>query len=92
MDLKPANILLRQEGAKLGAILTDFGISRMIRDSSLKVRAFHPSEIQAMTASYAAPEMFSKYFIPSFAVDVYAFSIILSNLLIVKSRNSKMSQ
>lgn len=58
-DIKPANILL-DHGNKhvpLQAVLTDFGISRIVTDASMLVYAFQKSRIQGASISYAAPDI-----------------------------------
>ncbi|KAK2957229.1 putative serine/threonine protein kinase [Blattamonas nauphoetae] len=71
-DLKPANILLSESGiAKLG----DFGGVREMSGT----KTFVPAEMG--TIKYWSPEMFETNAVPSFKSDMWAFGIILLELL-----------
>lgn len=39
-DIKPGNVLLDERNTKLTAVLTDFGIARILSDKQLEVAAF----------------------------------------------------
>ena len=76
-DIKPANILLRQDvSGVLEPIYCDFSSSRHNRDPT-------PAEITALTPDYSAPELLSSLTqpdiptLPSFKADVYALGVTL---------------
>ena len=57
-DIKPGNILLDVDvNGQLMPVICDFGISRVINASSLKVAAFNASEVRGASTAYAAPEV-----------------------------------
>mmetsp|Transcript_25840 Transcript_25840/g.42413 ORF Transcript_25840/g.42413 Transcript_25840/m.42413 type:complete len:541 (+) Transcript_25840:765-2387(+) len=70
-DLKSANVLLDQDGK---AKLSDFGLSRMKCQSSTLANSVG-------TAAWMAPELFDDLPIYSEASDVYAFAILLWEIL-----------
>ena len=58
-DLKPANILLQLSLRNvLIPVISDFGISRVLNPSNMKVAAFEVSKIKGASLMYAAPEVF----------------------------------
>ena len=63
-DIKPLNVLLDTriiaEKTVLAPILADFGITRVISEESLQVRAFEVSEIVGASISFAAPEVWNR--------------------------------
>lgn len=71
-DLKPENILLFQPDLPLRAKLTDFGIARLLGQTS-------PAEPWHGSPLYMAPEQF--YEPPSPAADIYALGTILFEAL-----------
>ncbi len=71
-DLKPANVLVDAGGALR---LTDFGISRRLRDI-----AADDSRRASGTPHYMAPEQF-RGDAPSIAADLYALGVILAELI-----------
>ena len=88
-DMKPLNILLdKDENGQLYALLTDFGITRVLFEAEV-VSEFVVSKDRGLSPQYAAPEAWKsmnqrqqrmgrsdlKY------VDVYAFGIILYELV-----------
>ena len=76
-DIKPANILLRQDvSGVLEPLYCDFSSSRHKLDPS-------PAEITALTPDYSAPELLSSLTqpgiptLPSFKADIYALGVTL---------------
>ncbi|MCB0965440.1 MAG: serine/threonine protein kinase [Ilumatobacter sp.] len=67
-DVKPANILLSDQGAKL----TDFGVARRIEDT--------PAGTVYATPAYAAPEVAAGA-APTAASDVYSLAVIVHELV-----------
>ncbi len=62
LDLKPENILLdKDEKRKVYCVLTDFGISQIVNNNILKVKAFDIVPVKGMSVNYAAPERFLMY-------------------------------
>eukprot|EP00158_Paraphelidium_tribonemae_P007190 Partr_v1_DN28146_c1_g1_i1_m55315 putative protein kinase kinase kinase len=55
-DLKPDNVLLDKQGSRLFAVITDFGIARVVTDALLKVEAYQVKLINGVSPAYAAPE------------------------------------
>lgn len=70
-DIKPANVMLVEEGEREQVVLLDFGIAGTLTDSTLGVMA---------TPDYSAPER-AHGAPPSAAVDVYALGIMLYQML-----------
>eukprot|EP00158_Paraphelidium_tribonemae_P006351 Partr_v1_DN27782_c3_g3_i1_m67432 putative protein kinase kinase kinase len=54
-DLKPDNVLI-DSGWRLFAVITDFGISRIVTDKLLKIGAYEVQKINGASLAYAAPE------------------------------------
>jgi serine/threonine protein kinase/predicted negative regulator of RcsB-dependent stress response len=77
-DLKPANILITQDNQ---VKILDFGISRMFNSRSSDSSAAYTSYLNAMTASYASPELLAGDN-PSMYSDIYALGKIFSTLFI----------
>jgi serine/threonine protein kinase len=76
-DLKPNNILVRDDGQ---VRLLDFGIARLLRPDS-PARAQHTViGAAALTPAYAAPEQFAGQVV-TVATDVYSLGVILFELL-----------
>ena len=94
-DIKPANVLLdvRRDGSVI-PILSDFGISRVIEASALKVYAFALSELKGMSLAYAAPEALVRFRSRGNEVrpdvwkagDIYALSVTLYEMLLRRRR------
>jgi serine/threonine-protein kinase len=74
-DLKPDNVLLDRSGPRTAARLTDFGIARTLDAPGLTT----PDALVG-TPSYMAPEVICGSR-PSPAVDVYAFGVLLYELV-----------
>lgn len=70
-DLKPANILLRERGSAQSAVLTDFGIAKIIYQAQMTNLVNQPG-----TPEYMAPEQFQAQEATPFS-DQYALGIIL---------------
>eukprot|EP00158_Paraphelidium_tribonemae_P007098 Partr_v1_DN28111_c0_g1_i1_m55519 len=88
-DLKPDNILI-DRGARLFAVLTDFGIARIVTNKLLKVEAYKVQVINGASLSFAAPESIMELRSGShleqspvvvMSRDIYAFGVILCQLL-----------
>lgn len=77
-DLKPANILITQDNQ---IKILDFGISRMFNSRSSDSSAAYTSYLNAMTASYASPELLAGES-PNMYSDIYALGKIFSVLFI----------
>ena len=56
-DIKPGNVLIHQEGETLVALLTDFGISRILDDKSNVVAGFQSHNLNGASFPYAGPEV-----------------------------------
>ena len=56
-DMKPSNILIDEDDEGYYAVLTDFGISKVISNSVLLVEAFMVANIDGASVIYAAPEV-----------------------------------
>eukprot|EP00158_Paraphelidium_tribonemae_P007039 Partr_v1_DN28085_c1_g1_i3_m57502 putative serine threonine-protein kinase len=84
-DIKAENILLRSnDKGQVSCVISDFGITKIVTSSSLQVKAFSPMVLNGLSAKYAAPELFSKTTNLStelFAVDVYAFGVLMNFIL-----------
>jgi serine/threonine protein kinase len=70
-DLKPSNILVSARGE---ALLSDFGASRCESNDS-------PLTIDGGTVNYAAPELFKDGAVHTSRVDVFAFGLVLYEIL-----------
>ena len=83
-DIKPENILLKQEPARLVAAITDFGIARILDEKKHVAAGFHNIKLDGASLYYAAPEvwrMLSKDEYRSSPVikagDVYGFAVVM---------------
>ena len=71
-DLKPANILIRDDGQP---VLVDFGIGRLL-DSALV-----GEKLPYCTSAYAAPELLHGQSLPDTRSDVFSLGVLLAELL-----------
>ena len=81
-DLKSNNIVLaREPSGELRVVITDFGLARPVvsapRDGSASINA----SIRGGALEYMAPELF-RGDPPSIAADIYAFGVILHELVV----------
>jgi len=83
-DLKPANILISQDNQ---VKILDFGISRMFNSRSNDSSAAYTSYLNAMTASYASPELLAGERSSMYS-DIYALGKVFS-LLFVESKTKQ---
>jgi len=75
-DFKPGNVMLEDCGENISVSITDFGLSKALdTDSALS----ETGQILG-TPGYIAPELIQGR-IPSFAADVYAFGVVLFEML-----------
>ncbi|KAI3631434.1 hypothetical protein MIR68_010924 [Amoeboaphelidium protococcarum] len=92
LDIKPANILLDFDphSGMLFSVLTDFGLSKIVDEQTLKVKAFQTGNIKGASLSYAAPEILHQFrnstpighrIVSYFAADVYAGGMVLLEML-----------
>ncbi|KAI3647307.1 hypothetical protein MP228_007528 [Amoeboaphelidium protococcarum] len=92
LDIKPANILLDFDphSGMLFSVLTDFGLSKIVDEQTLKVKAFQTGNIKGASISYAAPEILHQFrnstpighrIVSYFAADVYAGGMVLLEML-----------
>lgn len=89
-DIKPANVLLKQSAnGQLQAIITDFGVARLLSSRKVMVREFKESRLNGMSLSYAAPEALNRLRKHNqgsseprvwMAGDVFSFSILLKEM------------
>jgi serine/threonine protein kinase len=92
-DMKPGNVLLEPlfQGSNLvRAVLTDFGISRILEPQFLAVRAFEVANQRGLSIRYAAPEVMLECYkqIPPISEprivasgDVYSFGVVICEML-----------
>ena len=88
-DMKPPNVLLDYDDrGQLYAAITDFGVTRIVQQKSLLVKAFQVSLANGASLCYAAPEALSPpqqedpHVNPELvkAADVYSLAVILFEL------------
>ncbi len=73
---------------RLLAVLSDFGIARIITDKTLLVRAFHVANIEAASYQFAAPEILLGHRETDCtdaellkASDVYSYGMVMINMM-----------
>lgn len=77
-DLKPQNVLMRNEGCPL-LVLTDFGISYDTQDAlQTKRESFDAKITDVSTSIYKAPELLFGVRNYTYAVDIWALLILIS--------------
>ena len=74
-DVKPSNILVRQDFSSGGAALIDFGVAMSITDDI----GYHPTHVEA-SLPYSAPELLTGH-APSGATDEYALACTVVELV-----------
>ncbi len=92
-DLKPDNVLIDLDTEKKPfCVLSDFGISQVVRDDILRVKSFQVSQIKALSMAFAAPERI-QYFRNKvstydretvFSWDIYSFAILAFEMITAK--------
>jgi len=75
-DLKPSNVMLVLRGHERRAVLTDFGLAKPLDESLFETQ----SSVQGGAPFFMAPELF-KGERPSLASDVYAFGLLIDELV-----------
>lgn len=90
-DIKPDNVLLDAHPTKrVHAVLADFGISNVVEDKALTVRAFEVKNARGLTIGFAPPEAILRFrnkdlsSVPPLvakAGDVYSFAMVIFSLL-----------
>lgn len=93
-DIKTDNILLEEHPKKIvHAVISDFGISNVVDNRVLTVRAFEVRNLRGLTIAYAAPEVIRRFrakdrslVAPRVAKagDVYSFAIVLHAMVLRK--------
>lgn len=91
-DIKPANVLIDQdiETKIITAVLTDFGISRIVDQDIIKVKSFAVSDLRGASIAYSGPEAITRFHqrrtdddvLIWKSSDVYALSITFFELMI----------
>lgn len=56
-DIKPANVLLEDDSGKITALISDFGISKVVNEQVILVSGFSVSKMDGASVAYAAPEV-----------------------------------
>jgi hypothetical protein len=86
-DIKPSNFLLNYIDGKLSPVITDFGVSAIIDETSMGVKAFRTVELKAWSVRYAAPELFQEgnrrmSAVPRLkAADIYSLGIMIAEMM-----------
>jgi serine/threonine protein kinase len=79
-DLKSPNILLTTEGGDIKAKISDFGLARIV-SSDDAILTTNP----AMSLFWAAPEMLRQKKVVTKCVDIYAFGVIMWEVMAMRS-------
>ena len=90
-DIKPGNILMDLRNYKLQALLTDFGLARVLDAKAIKVEGYEPAETLGASITYASPEVLQRFIMRKHedepnskiwkAGDIYALSMTLCKML-----------
>ena len=92
-DIKPANCLLDLDTPtnRLVAIIADFGITEVIDETKLKVKAFKVSPVRGASLPYTSPEVLLEFMTGVFkkthlaARDTYAIASMMCEMLTRRS-------
>lgn len=76
-DLKPGNVLVTEDGT---VKLVDFGIGRILSDSSDPSGSVTRTQARVLTPDYAAPEQFTGATLTT-AADIYSLGVLLYEML-----------
>lgn len=84
-DIKSQNYLVKQDAGKYCAVLTDFGVCRVLSSANV-VAGLQVNFVRGKSIAYSGPELFSTSVIPLQADaekkrDVYAGSVVLNELV-----------
>jgi serine/threonine protein kinase len=78
------DILLKLDGKRLCAVLTDFGISHVVSHKLLLVKEFRVANMKGVSLVYASPESFARFKSRNIqkpavvkASDVYSFACVI---------------
>jgi serine/threonine protein kinase len=90
-DVKPGNVLIDEDEKGLFAVLSDFGISRVVTSTVLLVEAFKLANNDGMSVAYASPEALKRLYQEEEqasvnveelkANDVYSYSMVTYELI-----------
>ena len=91
-DLKPANVLLKQDGPRMYALLTDFGIGYILEGKPQLVAGFEKNNLNGATIQYSAPEVITRFRQKKSgsaadvikAGDVYSVGVLLCEMICLK--------
>jgi eukaryotic-like serine/threonine-protein kinase len=75
-DFKPGNVMLEDTGSAVSVSITDFGLSKALEGDTTLAE----TGLILGTPGYIAPELIQGQ-LPSFASDVYAFGVVLFEML-----------
>jgi serine/threonine protein kinase len=84
-DLKPDNVLIDQDSNGLYCVLTDFGITQIVDDSSLLVKDFQVINLNGLSIPFAAPECIVRFRNREMNIsgelimksDLYSFAVVI---------------
>lgn len=88
-DIKPKNVLIDRDAKGLFCVLSDFGITQVVSDNVLAVKAFQVSTTKGVSVSYACPEMLQTVLmgmplaqgVQMSAADIYSYGVLLMEML-----------